>query len=177
VTKHHYNGCILYYKMLARPVGRFFTVLRMNFPVMLIAEDICGRRLGLCRCADIGIGLASLVCPYLLHTGYRHGQTGGTSAHIFSPCATNMGKRIISMSTRIRSHCLGNNVTKTWLHFAGVAENARCILVLLLFGESRQWVTTHYCRDRSVVRWSWSSWNVWHSGTNGRVFQSTIVRG
>jgi len=28
--------------MLARPVGRFFTVLRMNFPVMLIAKDICG---------------------------------------------------------------------------------------------------------------------------------------
>jgi len=31
--------------MLARPVGRFFTVLQMNFPVMLIAEDICGLRL------------------------------------------------------------------------------------------------------------------------------------
>jgi len=27
------------YMMLARLVGRFFTVLRMNFPVMLIAED------------------------------------------------------------------------------------------------------------------------------------------
>ena len=23
-----------------------------------------------------------------------------------------------------------------------------------------------YCQGRSVVRWSWSSWNVWHSGTN-----------
>ena len=34
---------VAFYIMLARPVGRFFTVLRMNFPVMLIAEDICGR--------------------------------------------------------------------------------------------------------------------------------------
>ena len=50
------------YIMLARPARSFFTVLRMNFPVMLIAEDICGLRLGLCRYADIGIGLAPLVC-------------------------------------------------------------------------------------------------------------------
>jgi len=37
------------YIMLARSVGRFFTVLQMNFPVTLIAEDVCGRWLGLCR--------------------------------------------------------------------------------------------------------------------------------
>ena len=36
---------VAFYIMLARPVGRFFTVLQMNFPVMLIAEDICGLRL------------------------------------------------------------------------------------------------------------------------------------
>jgi len=46
------------YVMLARPVGRFFTVLHMNFPVMLIAEGICGLWVGLCWYADIGIGLA-----------------------------------------------------------------------------------------------------------------------
>jgi len=68
VTKHHYNGCILYY--VSQTGGKIFTVLRMNFPVMLlmlllIAEDICGLRLGLCQFADIGIGLAPLVCPYL----------------------------------------------------------------------------------------------------------------
>ena len=56
---------VAFYIMLARPVGRFLTVLQMNFPVMLIAEDICGLWLGLCRYADIGIGLAPLVCPYL----------------------------------------------------------------------------------------------------------------
>jgi len=56
---------VAFYIMLARPMGRFFTVLRMNCLVMLIAEDICGLRLGLCRYADIGIGLAPLVCPYL----------------------------------------------------------------------------------------------------------------
>jgi len=56
---------VAFYIMLARPVGRFFTVLRMNFPVMLIAEDICGRWLGLCQYADAGIGLAPVVCPYL----------------------------------------------------------------------------------------------------------------
>jgi len=55
---------VAFHIMLARPVGRFFTVLRLNFPMMLIAEDICGLRLGLCRYADIGIGLAPLVCPY-----------------------------------------------------------------------------------------------------------------
>jgi len=54
-----------FYIMLARPVGRFFTALQMNFPVMLIREDICGRLMGLCRYADIGIGLAPLVSPYL----------------------------------------------------------------------------------------------------------------
>jgi len=46
---------VAFYIMLARLVGRFFTVLQMNFPVMLIVEDICGRWLGLCRYADIGI--------------------------------------------------------------------------------------------------------------------------
>jgi len=56
---------VAFYVMSARLVGRFFTDLRMNFPVMLIAEDICGQRLGLCRYADISIGLAPLVCPYL----------------------------------------------------------------------------------------------------------------
>jgi len=56
---------VAFYIMLARPVGRFFTVLRMNFPVMLITKAICGWWLGLCRYADIGIGLAPLVCPYL----------------------------------------------------------------------------------------------------------------
>jgi len=39
---------VAFYIMLARPVGGFFTVLRMNFPVMLIAEDVCGLQLGLC---------------------------------------------------------------------------------------------------------------------------------
>jgi len=68
------------YIMLARPVGRFFTVMRMNFPMMLIAEDICGRWLGLCRYADVGIDLAPLVCPRIrstraIDTGRR---TGGT---------------------------------------------------------------------------------------------------
>jgi len=56
---------VAFYIMLAKLVGRFFTVLWMTFPVMLIAEDICGLRLGLCRYADIGIGLAPLVCLYL----------------------------------------------------------------------------------------------------------------
>ena len=39
-------------------------------------------------------------------------------------------------------------------------------IILLFFGDSRPWVASRYCRDRSVVRWSWSSWNVSHSGTN-----------
>ena len=101
---------VAFYMMLARPVGSFFTVLRMNVPVMLIAEDICGRRLGLCWYAGIGVGLAPLVCQYL-HTGYRYGQTyqriwaRGTSARTFSPCATNTGRPSVSTSTRIRSHC------------------------------------------------------------------------
>ena len=51
---------------------------------------------------------------------------------------------------------------------AGPSVNSCIVEVLLLrfFGESRPWVATRYCRDRSVVRWSWSSWNLWHSGTN-----------
>jgi len=56
---------VAFYIMLARPVGRIFTVPWMNFPVMLIAEDICGLWLGLCRYAGIGTGLAPVVCPYL----------------------------------------------------------------------------------------------------------------
>jgi len=31
---------VAFYIMLARPVGRFFTVRQMNFPVMLIASDL-----------------------------------------------------------------------------------------------------------------------------------------
>ena len=63
MTEHHYN--VAFYITLARPVSRFFTVLQMNFPVMVIAEDICGLRLGLCQYADISIGVAPLACPYL----------------------------------------------------------------------------------------------------------------
>jgi len=44
--------------------------------------------------------------------------------------------------------------------------NSRTSVLLWFFGDSRSWVATHYCRNWSVVRWSWSSWNVWHSGTN-----------
>ena len=67
----------------------------MNFPVMLIAEDICGRWLGLCRYADVGIDLAPLVCPRIrstraIDTGRR---TSGTSAPTYSPCATDTGKQ------------------------------------------------------------------------------------
>jgi len=48
--------------MLPRLVASYFTVLRW-YPVMLIAEDTCGRWLGLCRYDDIDIGLAPLVLP------------------------------------------------------------------------------------------------------------------
>jgi len=44
--------------------------------------------------------------------------------------------------------------------------NSRTSVLLWFFGDSRSWVATHYCRNWSVVKWSWSSWNVWHSGTN-----------
>ena len=37
---------------------------------------------------------------------------------------------------------------------------------LRFFSDSRPWVATRYCRDRSVVRWRWSSWKVSHSGMN-----------
>ena len=40
------------------------------------------------------------------------------------------------------------------------------LFILRFFGDSWPWVATRYCQDWSVVRWSWSSWNVWHSGTN-----------
>jgi len=30
--------------------------------------------------------------------------------------------------------------------------------------DSHPWVATRYCRDRSVIRWSWSRWNVSHRG-------------
>jgi len=73
----------------------------MNFPVMLIAVDICGLRLGLRRYADIGIGLAPLFA-HICSTWATDNR--GTSARIFSPCATNMGKHIVSTSTSIRSH-------------------------------------------------------------------------
>jgi len=96
---------VAFYIMLARPASRFFTVLRMNFPVMLIAEDIYGLRLGLCRYADIGIGLAPLFARFCstwaIDTARR---TRRTSGRIFSPCATNTGRRIVSTSTPIRSH-------------------------------------------------------------------------
>jgi len=46
--------------MLPRLVESYSIVLWWN-PVKLIAEDICGRWLGLCRYADIDIGLAPLV--------------------------------------------------------------------------------------------------------------------
>ena len=42
----------------------------------------------------------------------------------------------------------------------------RGLVILRFFGDSRPWVATRCCRDRSVVRWSWSSWNVCHRGTN-----------
>jgi len=59
---------VAFYIMLARTVGRFFTVLRMNFPVMLIAEDICGRWLGLCRYAGIGRS-------YFVECGLRNAES------------------------------------------------------------------------------------------------------
>jgi len=37
----------------------------MNYPVMLIAGDICGRWLGIYGYADIGICRAPRLCPYL----------------------------------------------------------------------------------------------------------------
>ena len=59
--------------------------------------------------------------------------------------------------------------------------------VLRFFGDSRPCVATRYCRDRSVVTWNWSSWNVSHSRMNewkdesslmpGGHCQSTMVRG
>ena len=65
MTKHHYNGCIVYY--VSQTGGKIFhnSADEFSSDAMLIAEDICGLWLGLCRYADIGIGLAPLVCPYL----------------------------------------------------------------------------------------------------------------
>jgi len=40
VTKHHYNGCILYY--VSQTGGQVFHSSADEFSVMLIAEDICG---------------------------------------------------------------------------------------------------------------------------------------
>jgi len=48
--------------MLSRLVASYFTVLPW-YPVMLIAEDTCGRWLGLCWYDNIDIGLAPLVLP------------------------------------------------------------------------------------------------------------------
>jgi len=66
------------YIMLARPVARFFTVLRMNFPVMLIAEDILwmmARPMPICRyrhrssspCLPVSVAhrLKRYICSYL----------------------------------------------------------------------------------------------------------------
>jgi len=56
-----------------------------EFPVMLIAEDICGRRLGLCQHAVIDIGLAPLDCR-ICSTWVTdiNRRTVGTSADICS---------------------------------------------------------------------------------------------
>ena len=48
--------------MLARLVGRFFTVLRMNFPVMLIAENICGLWLDMQISAQVQLPLFARIC-------------------------------------------------------------------------------------------------------------------
>jgi len=92
---------IAFYIMLARPVGRFFTVLRMNFPVMLIAEDICGLRLGLCRYADIGIGLAPLVC---------HCKGLTVLVYFYFPLSSHHYCCIIRASLRQETGCFGNDV-------------------------------------------------------------------
>jgi len=63
--------------------------------MMIIAEDICGLRLGLCRHADIGIGLAPLFARIC---STRAIDTG------ISACGTDTGRRIVSTSTRICSH-------------------------------------------------------------------------
>jgi len=42
-----------------------FSQFEDEFPVMLTAEDICGRWLCLCRHAAIDVGLAPLRCLYL----------------------------------------------------------------------------------------------------------------
>jgi len=50
-------------------------------------------------------------------------------------------------------------------------------VVLWFFSDSWPWVATRYCCDRSVVRWRWSSWNVWHSGTNERKDETSQMPG
>jgi len=51
------------------------------------------------------------------------------------------------------------------------------INTLRFFGDSRPRVATRYCRDRSVVRWSWSSRNIWHSGTNEWKDETSLMPG
>ena len=64
------------------------------------------------------------------------------------------------------------NVNKAKLcGFSSVSRVSRVKLglgfaFLRFFSHNRPWVATCYWRDQSVVRWSWSSWNVSHSGTN-----------
>ena len=49
---------VAFYNMLPRPEGRFFYSSADEFPVMIIADNIWGRWLGLCRCAVIDINRA-----------------------------------------------------------------------------------------------------------------------
>jgi len=49
-------------------------------------------------------------------------------------------------------------ICETFLSFSG----SYVLWVLRFFCDS----ATRYYWDRSVVKWSWSSWNVWHSRTN-----------
>ena len=57
MIKHHYKDYISQYVTWSG--GKFIHSSADEFPMMLkIDEDICGRRLGLCRYAYIDIGLA-----------------------------------------------------------------------------------------------------------------------
>jgi len=61
---------VAFYNMLPRPEGRFFYSSADEFPVMIIAEDIWGRWLGLCRCAVIDINRAYF--SGMLNTFFKH---------------------------------------------------------------------------------------------------------